>query len=186
MTPAEADFREAAFYHLSRRGRGISNRMNAMRLPVKGEERREKGVSGLLFRPALGKTLFVSAEPLPTDGFTFPSSPFTLPTIASCDCPGRGITKFRNSFLSSYLFATLFSLPAIFHPVFLHFVRAKRDNTCLPAAGRNFEAVLIAKSGSFSRACPLAVRSHLLQRCTTPASQGPSAPFSRIRTTGTP
>ena len=31
------------------------NRMNAMRLPVKGEERREKGAPGLLFRPAPGK-----------------------------------------------------------------------------------------------------------------------------------
>ena len=31
------------------------NRMNAMRLPVKGEEGREKGAPGLLFRPAPGK-----------------------------------------------------------------------------------------------------------------------------------
>ena len=60
--------------------------MNAMRLPVKGEEGREKGAPGLLFGLRLAKTLFVSAEPLPTDGFTLPSSPFTLPAIASCDC----------------------------------------------------------------------------------------------------
>ena len=65
------------------------NRMNAMRLPVKGEERREKGVPGLLFGLRLAKTLFVSAETLPTDVFTLPSSPFTLPAIASCDCPAR-------------------------------------------------------------------------------------------------
>ena len=69
--------------------------MNAMRLPVKGEERREKGVPGLLFGLRLVKTLFVSAEPLPTDGFTLPSSPFTLPAIASCDCPGEEGKEFH-------------------------------------------------------------------------------------------
>ena len=37
------------------RGMPQGNRMNTMRLPVKGEERREKGAPGLLFRPALGK-----------------------------------------------------------------------------------------------------------------------------------
>ncbi len=59
--------------------------MNALRLPVKGEGGRVRLAS--FFGLRLAKTLFVSAEALPTDGFTLPSSPFTLPAIASCDCP---------------------------------------------------------------------------------------------------
>ena len=76
--------------------------MNAMRLPVKGEERREKGVPGLLFGLRLAKTLFVSAETLPTDVFTLPSSPFTLPAIASCDCPAVVLVSLRIALFSMY------------------------------------------------------------------------------------
>ena len=79
-------------------GKPQGNRMNAMRLPVKGEGGREKGegrrvrlVCFFGLRPE--KTLFVSAEPLLTDGFTLPSSPFTLPAIASCDCLGNSKEK---------------------------------------------------------------------------------------------
>ena len=55
--------------------------MHALRLSVKREGRRVR--LACFFGLRLEKTLFVSAESLPTDGFTL----FPLPTIASCDCP---------------------------------------------------------------------------------------------------
>ena len=72
MTPAEADFKEARFYHLSLTSRNLQsgkqgNRMNAMRLPVKGEEGRVR--LACFFGLRLAKTLFVSAASLPRDGF---------------------------------------------------------------------------------------------------------------------
>ena len=79
MTPAEADFKEARFYHLSLTSRNLQsgkqgNRMNAMRFPVKGEEGRVR--LACFFGLRLVKTLFGSAEASSTDGFTLPTPPF--------------------------------------------------------------------------------------------------------------
>ena len=73
-------------------GWGQGNRMNAMRLPVKWEETRGKGAPGLLFGLRLAKTLFVCAASSSADGFTLPSSPFSLAASAPCDYPADGIT----------------------------------------------------------------------------------------------